>query len=203
MWRRRARLESVGAELALSPSQRSAMIYALDLERRDELVRACRSTRSGMFRASTSRCGCATATAVAAEAVIRAAGGARAALRSRWRAQRSARRALERRGRPRRAGRARSRTDASLSPDYPDALARVWSALRCETAGDVLLSAAPGYEFVDWGGADHVGGGSHGSLHRSDSLGALLWCGTGPETRAASEQWSLRDIAPMIREHYQ
>ena len=73
-----------------------------------------------------------------------------------------------------------------LSPDYPDALARVWSALRCENAGDILLSAAPGYEFVDWGGADHVGGGSHGSLHRSDSLGALLWCGTGPETGAAN-----------------
>ena len=30
---------SVGAELALSPSQRAAMIYALDLDRRDELVR--------------------------------------------------------------------------------------------------------------------------------------------------------------------
>ena len=49
--------------------------------------------------------------------------------------------------------------------------------------GDVLLSAAPGYEFVDWGGADHLGGGSHGSLHRSDSLGVLLWSGTGPSER--------------------
>ena len=55
--------------------------------------------------------------------------------------------------------------------DYPDALSRVWSALKCPTAGDVLLSAAPNYEFVDWGGADHVGGGSHGSLHSTDSLG--------------------------------
>ena len=79
-----------------------------------------------------------------------------------------------------------SRTAALQSPDYPDALARVWSALRCENAGDVLLSAAPGYEFVDWGGADHVGGGSHGSLHRTDSLGALLWCGTGPGSRDAA-----------------
>ena len=70
-----------------------------------------------------------------------------------------------------------------LCTDYPDALARIWSALSCPTAGDVLLSAAPGYEFVDWGGADHVGGGRHGSLHRSDSLGALLWCGTGPDSR--------------------
>ncbi len=29
---------SVGAEIAVSPAQRSAMIYALDLERRQELV---------------------------------------------------------------------------------------------------------------------------------------------------------------------
>ena len=49
-------------------------------------------------------------------------------------------------------------------------------------------SAAPGYEFLDWGGAHHVGGGSHGSLHAIDSLGSLLWCGTGPDapTRASS-----------------
>ena len=67
---------------------------------------------------------------------------------------------------------------------YPDALARVWSALICETSGDVLLSAAPGWEFADWGGVDHVGGGSHGSLHRSDSLGALAFCGVGlPDRR--------------------
>jgi hypothetical protein len=66
------------------------------------------------------------------------------------------------------------------SPLYPDALGRIWSALRCPTAGELLLSARPGYEFVDWGGADHVGGGSHGSLHANDSLGTLLWCGTGP-----------------------
>ena len=89
-----------------------------------------------------------------------------------------------------------------VSSEYPDALGRIWAALRCPTAGDVLLSAAPGYEFADWGGADHVGGGSHGSLHRSDSLGALLWCGTGPYTRAARDCWTIRDVAPMIREHF-
>jgi hypothetical protein len=70
----------------------------------------------------------------------------------------------------------------------------------------VLLSAAPSYEFVDWGGADHVGGGSHGSLHASDSLGALMWCGIEGgrefESRASKEQWSLRDIAPMARAHF-
>ena len=83
---------------------------------------------------------------------------------------------------------------------YPDALARVWAALECPTSGDVLLSAAPGYEFADWGGADHVGGGSHGSLHRSDSLGALVFCGLDAESR---EQWSIADVASMVREHFQ
>jgi len=89
-----------------------------------------------------------------------------------------------------------------LSTEYPDALGRIWSALRCPNAGEVLLSAAPGYEFVDWGGSDHLGGGSHGSLHRSDSLGALLWCGTGPDSRKSRDQWSLRDITPMINQHF-
>ena len=61
----------------------------------------------------------------------------------------------------------------------------------------------PGYEFLDWGGAHHVGGGSHGSLHANDSLGSLLWCGTGPERADAREQWALRDIVPMITQHFQ
>ena len=49
------------------------------------------------------------------------------------------------------------------------------------------------------GAAPPVGGGSHGSLHRSDSLATLLWCGTGPDHRASRDQWSLRDITPMVR----
>ncbi|HYV15227.1 MAG TPA: alkaline phosphatase family protein [Conexibacter sp.] len=90
-----------------------------------------------------------------------------------------------------------------LGLNYPDALARAWSALTCPTAGDVLLSAGPGYEFVDWGGAAHVGGGSHGSLHRSDSLAPLLWCGTGgAESADAREQWTLQDVLPMVTGHF-
>jgi Type I phosphodiesterase / nucleotide pyrophosphatase len=88
------------------------------------------------------------------------------------------------------------------SATYPDALGRAWSALRTRTSGDVLASARPGYEFLDWGGAHHVGGGSHGSLHANDSLGSLLWCGTGPDSADAREQWSLRDIVPMITDHF-
>lgn len=87
------------------------------------------------------------------------------------------------------------------SPTYPDAMSRIWSALRCAPMGDVLASARPGYEFLDWGNAHHIGGGSHGSLHANDSNAALLWCGTGPE-KSAREQWALRDIVPMVMEHF-
>ena len=88
-----------------------------------------------------------------------------------------------------------------ISPDYPDALARVWSALTCPTSGEVLLSAAPGWEFLDWGGAAHVGGGSHGSLHASDSLGALVFCGVDLPADPPG-QWAIRDIAPLVRGHF-
>jgi hypothetical protein len=87
-----------------------------------------------------------------------------------------------------------------LTPDYPDALARAWAALTCPTSGEVLLSAAPGYEFLDWGGAAHIGGGSHGSLHASDSLGALVLCGLNIVEEPA--QWAIRDIAPLVRRHF-
>jgi hypothetical protein len=88
------------------------------------------------------------------------------------------------------------------SPDYPDALRRVWAALTCATSGDVLLSAGPGWEFPDWGGADHVGGGSHGSLHHSDSLGALAFCGVDAPSMAGDGAWSITDVAPMVRAHF-
>jgi hypothetical protein len=93
------------------------------------------------------------------------------------------------------------------APHHPDALARVWSALLCPTSGEVLLSAAPGYEFLDWGGQAHVGGGSHGSLRGEDSLGALILCGLPdgdpPAPQAGGPvQWSIRDVAPLIRSHF-
>jgi hypothetical protein len=88
------------------------------------------------------------------------------------------------------------------SDAYPDALARSWDALACPRSGDVLMSAAPGYEFTDWGGADHVGGGSHGSLHFSDSLAPLLCCGIDDNVRGERAQWSIKDVAPMVARHF-
>ncbi len=88
------------------------------------------------------------------------------------------------------------------APAYPDALTRVWSALTCPTSGDVLLSAAPGYEFLDWGRQAHVGGGSHGSLHASDSLGALVLCGVEPRPGEEPAQWAIRDVARLVTGHF-
>ncbi len=87
------------------------------------------------------------------------------------------------------------------TPSYPDVLARVWSALNCPTSGEVLMSAGPGYEFIDWGRQAHVGGGSHGSLHASDSLGALVLCGLSLPDREPA-QWAIRDIAPLVLGHF-
>jgi hypothetical protein len=93
------------------------------------------------------------------------------------------------------------RSNRLYSPDYPDALARVWSAVTCASSGEVLISAAPGYEFIDWGRQAHVGGGSHGSLHSSDSLGALVLCGVEPPEREPA-QWAIRDVAALVRGHF-
>jgi Type I phosphodiesterase / nucleotide pyrophosphatase len=88
----------------------------------------------------------------------------------------------------------------AASDAFPDALARVWDAAACAPAGDVLLSAAAGVEFTDWGGAGHVGGGSHGSLSSGDSYAPLICCGLdGALTRT---QWSIADVAALITRHF-
>jgi hypothetical protein len=88
------------------------------------------------------------------------------------------------------------------SADFPDPLARVWSALCAPHAGDLVASLAPGFEAVDWGGVSHAGGGGHGSLRAGDSLGPLLFVGCGPDDPAARRQWALRDVAPVVLDHF-
>jgi len=88
------------------------------------------------------------------------------------------------------------------SETYPDPLARVWAALAGPHAGDFILSLEPGYEAVDWGGVSHAGGGSHGALHAGDSLGPLLFVGCGPDDPGVREQWALRDVAPVVLDHF-
>jgi Type I phosphodiesterase / nucleotide pyrophosphatase len=88
------------------------------------------------------------------------------------------------------------------SDEYPDALSRVFAAVTAPHSGDFLVSLAPGYEAVDWGGVSHAGGGSHGSLHAGDSLGPLLFVGCGPDDAGGRGRWALRDVAPIVLEHF-
>jgi hypothetical protein len=179
------------AEVAACPSARSAMVYALDDARRDELTRRAADTlleADGVELVITRENGSALVRSGSAELRFspgadltdpRGVGWTFAGDES----------VLELN-----AGGGRVESDA-----YPDALGRLWSALACPHSGDVLASAELGHEFVDWGGAAHVGGGSHGSLHRDDSEGVLLLCGVDAAER---EQWSLADVTPLVLEHF-
>ena len=76
----------------------------------------------------------------------------------------------------------------------PDALERAWAALANPNAGDLVVSAAPGAEFMDLGGRHHAGGGSHGSLERGDSEVPMLSVGAGaPPARIV-------DVTPRVLE---
>jgi hypothetical protein len=69
--------------------------------------------------------------------------------------------------------------DPALLGEYLDGRARAEGALRNPNAGEVILSAAPGWEFADLAGRSHVGGGSHGSLALADSEVPMLTVGLG------------------------
>ncbi|MDP9346723.1 MAG: alkaline phosphatase family protein [Actinomycetota bacterium] len=181
------------AEIALCPSQRSAMIYALVPEARDGLVPRLVETSLGIEGVDLAM----WRPARREGAIAGERGELRFAPGGDLRDPRGARWSVDG---PLEVIGTRVEDGMLRSHDYPDALARVWAALTCETSGDVLLSAAPGYEFSDWGGVDHVGGGSHGSLHRSDSLGALAFCGV--DAVHDHEAWSIADVAPMTLAHF-
>ena len=180
-----------GKEIAVCPSQRSAQVYVLDDERREKLTREV----AGDLRDIEG-----------IDLVVHREGGEAAV----WSARGELRFApggdlIDHRG----GSWSVDGTADTLGLDiadgrvrsgsYPDALGRLWAALENPSSGDVLLSAGGGYEFVDWGGVAHVGGGSHGSLHRGDSLGALLFAGLDVPER---EQWSISDVTPTVLDHF-
>ncbi len=88
-----------------------------------------------------------------------------------------------------------------VADDYPDGLSRLWAALRNPNAADILISLAPDWECVDWGGGNHIPGGSHGSLLATDSLGTLLTVGLDGE-RPEREQWAISDVYGLIEGHF-
>ncbi len=184
-----------GAEIAVCPSQRSAQIYVLDEDRRAQLAprlaRELAAARRHRPRDAPAgrRGGGQLSVPVSCDSLRAESSPTRSASSG---ASRASTEVL-----------ALQNADGVVSsPSYPDALSRIWSALDCPHAGDVLLSAGGGYEFTDWGGVAHVGGGSHGSLHRGDSLGALLFAGVDRPPATDVAQWRIRDVVPMILEHF-
>jgi hypothetical protein len=78
--------------------------------------------------------------------------------------------------------------------DYPDALERIWGSVRSPRAGDVILSASPGYTFGEVNGNFHKES-DHGSLHADDS--SVFSIGVGlPAPRR------ITDIAPTLLTHF-
>jgi hypothetical protein len=80
--------------------------------------------------------------------------------------------------------------------DHPNALERAWRALANPNAGELLLSAAPGWEFADLAGRHHAGGGSHGSLAAGESEVPML--AVGVEAAPAG----ITDLAPLVLRHF-
>ena len=86
--------------------------------------------------------------------------------------------------------------DLALLDGVPDGRARAEHALRNPNAGEVIVSAAPGYEFVDLAGRHHLGGGSHGSLEVPDSEVPMLTIGLGAPPS------SITAITPLVVRHF-
>ncbi|HKU59458.1 MAG TPA: hypothetical protein VJP39_07625, partial [Gaiellaceae bacterium] len=86
--------------------------------------------------------------------------------------------------------------DVSLLDDIPDGRARVEAALHNPNAGEVLVSAASGWEFADLAGRHHLGGGSHGSLEIADSEVPMLTVGLGVPPS------SITGIKGVVKEHF-
>jgi hypothetical protein len=86
--------------------------------------------------------------------------------------------------------------DVALLDTVPDGHVRARAALANPNAGEVLVSAAPGWEFDDLAGRHHHGGGSHGSLEASDSEVPMLAVGLGAPPS------SITGIKELIAGHF-
>jgi predicted AlkP superfamily pyrophosphatase or phosphodiesterase len=80
--------------------------------------------------------------------------------------------------------------------DHPQGLERAWAALANPNAGELIVSAAAGWEFSDLAGRHHLGGGSHGSLLTGDSEVPMLTVGL------ESLPGSIVEVMPAVLEHF-
>ena len=80
--------------------------------------------------------------------------------------------------------------------DHPDGLDRAWAALANPNAGELIVSAAAGWEFADLAGRGHAGGGSHGSLLTGDSEVPMLAVGLDVLPG------SIVEVMPAVLDHF-
>jgi hypothetical protein len=91
----------------------------------------------------------------------------------------------------------RDGSDGSVAElEHPDVVERARAAIANPNAGDLLVSAAPGWEYADLGGRHHLGGGSHGSLTEGDSTVPILTVGLDAELRR------ITDVTPAVLQHF-
>jgi len=85
---------------------------------------------------------------------------------------------------------------------FPDALARLYGALHAQNGNIIVIDAKPDYEFSDNHSYNHAGGGSHGSLHKGDSLVPLIAAGATIELKdmrlVALKRWLLSIVQDQI-----
>jgi predicted AlkP superfamily pyrophosphatase or phosphodiesterase len=80
--------------------------------------------------------------------------------------------------------------------DHPGGRERAWAALANPNAGELIVSAAAGWEFSDLAHRHHVGGGSHGSLLAGDSEVPMLTVGLDVLPG------SIVDVMPAVLGHF-
>jgi predicted AlkP superfamily pyrophosphatase or phosphodiesterase len=165
--------DPTGAEVAVTASNRSGMVYALDGQPARDLAKRLEGSPGVdvvLFREQE-------------EAVARRAGEELrfAPDNGEWRV----------------AG------DETLldEADYPNAFERAWCALDCPNAGEIIVSAAAGWEFEDLGRRHHEGGGSHGSLLAGDSTIPILAAGF-ENGLPLPQAPSATDLAPLALAHF-
>jgi Type I phosphodiesterase / nucleotide pyrophosphatase len=165
--------DPAAADIAVTASNRSGMVYALDGRPGRELAE-----RAEGFPG--------------VDVVLFGEGGEAVARRA----------GEEVRFAPRNGGWDVSGNEDVLAPiAYPNAYERVWCALACPNAGDVIVSAAEGWEFEDLGRSHHGGGGSHGSLLAGDSTIPIVMAGFEQEPLLPPEP-SVTDLAPLALAHF-
>jgi hypothetical protein len=83
-----------------------------------------------------------------------------------------------------------------LFSEYPNAFERIAGALDLDRAGELWVTARPGYEFEVPGGEAHIAGASHGALHALDSYSPVIVAGGPMPIRLPRNMRSI-DIAPL------